>query len=81
MNDIPTPLTDAVTEYEGGFPHPMNRQLVRADFARTLERRVAVLREALSEIVHFLDIPRGLSAAYRMQSIASKALAATEEKP
>lgn len=86
LSDIPTPLTDAA-EY-----HPLSDNylfMVDTDFARDLERKNAVLREALKNLVPLASIhqaqPENMTETdfYNLivaLSSARVALAATEEK-
>lgn len=52
IEDIPTPETDKVAEDNRGCS---NNECVHADFARTLERQKAALREALEVIIKAED--------------------------
>lgn len=66
-----TPRTDAVEKNFGEMPGLM--RTLELELASALEREKR-LREALADIAHYLDVPRGLHAAYAMKSLALDAL-------
>lgn len=79
MTDIPTPLTDSVAFYPGSdYVHLKHSPLgpnVRADFARTLERRLIVTQEKLEKAEHAANAATlGLWSEWELERAKYKAM-------
>lgn len=87
LSDIPTPLTDAAERFSAiDYANNQDIHCVRADFARDLERKNAVLREALEKAVRAMEWYAWHKEEdhdcmeYRAVTAARAALTTTEEK-
>ena len=76
MNEIPTPETDAAIKTIGLYRGD-EMEIVDPEFARDLERRLTVAREALRQILH-PDLRSDKSKSFAR--IAEEALTQTEPK-
>ena len=73
LEDTPTPITDAVTDNAD-----LCDQCVPAEFARDLERKLAVCRDALTEIRSATDGNATCSWESTLNVTADKALNLTD---